>query len=41
LRELSGVRHSELAKLHGMGPKALGIIRAALEAHGPLGLTLD
>jgi len=40
LRELAGVPRSELAPLHGVGPKALGIVQAALEAHG-LGLTLD
>ncbi len=37
LRRLADVPRAELAKLHGMGPKALGIIEAALEAHG-LGL---
>jgi hypothetical protein len=31
LRQLAGVPRAELAKLHGMGPKALGIIEAALE----------
>jgi hypothetical protein len=34
LRQLAGVPRSELARLHGMGPKALGIIQAALDAHG-------
>ncbi|NKQ56624.1 DNA-binding protein [Amycolatopsis sp. K13G38] len=34
LRQLAGVARAELAKLHGMGPKALGIIQAALEEHG-------
>jgi hypothetical protein len=33
LRQLSGVRRADLAALHGMGPKALGIIEAALEQH--------
>ncbi len=33
LRELAGVPRAELAKLHGMGPKALDIIQAALEHH--------
>lgn len=33
LRQLAGVPRAELAKLHGMGPKALGIIEAALEQH--------
>lgn len=33
LRQLAGVPRVELAKLHGMGPKALGIIEAALERH--------
>lgn len=37
LGQLAGVRRSELAKLHGMGPKALEIIQAALTEHG-LGL---
>lgn len=27
-------RETDLAELHGMGPKALGILRAALEASG-------
>ena len=34
LRQLAGVPRSELAELHGMGPKALGILDAALEEHG-------
>jgi hypothetical protein len=34
LRELAGVPRAELAKLHGMGPKALGILQEALEEHG-------
>lgn len=33
LRQLAGVPRAELAKLHGMGPKALGIIETALEQH--------
>lgn len=33
LRELVGVPRADLAKLHGMGPKALGILQAALEEH--------
>ena len=37
LRQLAGVPRSELAKLHGMGPKALGMLQAALEQHN-LGL---
>jgi hypothetical protein len=34
LRQLADVRRSELTKLHGMGPKALGIIEGALREHG-------
>jgi predicted flap endonuclease-1-like 5' DNA nuclease len=34
LRQLAGVSRSELDKLHGMGPKALGILQAALAEHG-------
>ncbi|MGC4749971.1 DNA-binding protein [Micromonospora sp. DT201] len=37
LRQLAGVPRSDLAKLHGMGPKALGILQAALAQHN-LGL---
>ena len=33
LRQLAGVPRSELAELHGMGPKALRIIEAALAEH--------
>ncbi|MET7969460.1 helix-hairpin-helix domain-containing protein [Micromonospora sp. NPDC005305] len=33
LRQLAGVPRAELARLHGMGPKALNIIEAALEQH--------
>jgi len=34
LRRLANVPRAELAKLHGMGPKALGIIDDALKEHG-------
>lgn len=34
LEQLSEVKESELAKLHGMGPKALGILRQALADKG-------
>lgn len=34
LEQLAGVRESELAGLHGMGPKALGQLREALAARG-------
>lgn len=34
LRQLDGVPRAELAQSHGMGPKALGILQAALEEHG-------
>ena len=34
LRQLAGVPRSELAKLHGMGPKALRIIAENLAEHG-------
>ncbi|MBB5874084.1 putative flap endonuclease-1-like 5' DNA nuclease [Allocatelliglobosispora scoriae] len=33
LRQLAGVPGKDLAKLHGMGPKALRIIEAALAEH--------
>lgn len=33
LRQLAGVSRAELTKLHGMGPRALGIIESALEEH--------
>jgi hypothetical protein len=33
LRQLAGVSRAKLAALHGVGPKALGIIEAALEQH--------
>ncbi|MFZ3415889.1 hypothetical protein [Arthrobacter sp. 3Tela_A] len=38
LRQLAGVPRGELAQLHGVGPKALDLIEAALNEHG-LGLT--
>jgi hypothetical protein len=38
LRQLAGVPGSELAQLHGMGPKALRFIEEQLELHG---LALD
>jgi hypothetical protein len=34
LRQLAGVPRAELAKLHGMGPKALRIIEDSLAKHG-------
>jgi hypothetical protein len=34
LRQLAGVPASTLARLHGMGPKALSRLREALEAQG-------
>jgi hypothetical protein len=34
LEQLTRVSEAELLKLHGMGPKALNILRAALEARG-------
>ena len=34
LEQLSRVREADLLKLHGVGPKALGIIRSALHAKG-------
>ncbi|TFD16788.1 DNA-binding protein [Cryobacterium sp. TMT4-10] len=33
LRQLAGLRRSDLAALHGIGPKALGILEAALKEH--------
>lgn len=33
LSQLAGVPRTELANLHGMGPKALAIIEAALAEH--------
>jgi len=34
LEQLTGVSEGELKKLHGMGPKALGVLREALRARG-------
>lgn len=34
LKQLTRVTETELGKLHGMGPKALGLLREALEAQG-------
>jgi hypothetical protein len=34
LDQLTEVREADLLKLHGMGPKALGILRRTLEARG-------
>lgn len=34
LDQLTAVREADLAKLHGMGPKALGLLREALQARG-------
>ncbi len=34
LKHLTKVTESEIAQLHGMGPKALGILREALKAEG-------
>lgn len=34
LRQLAGVPRAELHRLHGMGPKALGILQEALQAQG-------
>lgn len=34
LEQLSKVSEADLKKLHGMGPKALGILREALAARG-------
>jgi hypothetical protein len=34
LRHLAGVPAAQLKRLHGMGPKALGILQEALEAQG-------
>ncbi|MFF5201369.1 DNA-binding protein [Micromonospora parva] len=33
LRQLAGVPRADLARLHGMGPKALDILQSALEEH--------
>jgi DNA-directed RNA polymerase alpha subunit len=34
LEQLISISEAELLKLHGMGPKALGLIRGALHARG-------
>ncbi len=34
LEQLTTVTEPELLELHGMGPKALGVLRAALQARG-------
>ena len=34
LEQLAAFSEAELLKLHGMGPKALGLLRQALEARG-------
>ena len=34
LEQLTTVSAAELLKLHGMGPKALGLLRTALQARG-------
>ncbi len=34
LDQLAKVKEADLAKLHGMGPKALGLLRAALNQRG-------
>jgi predicted flap endonuclease-1-like 5' DNA nuclease len=34
LDQLARVKESELVKLHGVGPKAIRVLRAALEAQG-------
>lgn len=34
LRDLVGRSRADVAALHGMGPKALGILAAALAEHG-------
>ena len=34
LDQVAGVSESELASHHGMGPKAVGLIKAALRARG-------
>jgi DNA-directed RNA polymerase alpha subunit len=34
LNQLTAVSESELLKLHGMGPKAITILKAALAEHG-------
>jgi hypothetical protein len=34
LEQLTGVSEAELKKLHGVGPKAIDVLRRALEAKG-------
>jgi len=34
LEQLTGASESELKKLHGMGPKAINLLRTALEEKG-------
>ena len=34
LDQLAGIPRADLARLHGMGPKALAILQSALAAHG-------
>ena len=34
MADLARWTEADLAKLHGMGPKALGVLRSALEASG-------
>ena len=34
LERLTSAHETELAKLHGLGPKALGVLRAALAERG-------
>jgi DNA-directed RNA polymerase alpha subunit len=34
LEQFTSITEADLLKLHGMGPKALGLIRSALQARG-------
>lgn len=34
IEQLAAYREAEIRNLHGMGPKALGLLRQALEARG-------
>jgi hypothetical protein len=34
LEQLAGANEADLRKLHGMGPKALDVLRTALQARG-------
>jgi hypothetical protein len=34
MTEVAGWTEADLAQLHGMGPKALGLLKTALEASG-------